>query len=81
MRIDGRTRLFATIGSPVAQVRLPEVMQPVFELLGMNAVWMPLEVDPRHFPQALAALRFVHNLGGMTSRSRSRDRFWSWRIE
>ena len=43
--IDGNTFIFSIVGDPVAQVRLPQVMEVVFRELNMNAVWVPMHVD------------------------------------
>ena len=66
MKIDGSTLLFATPGDPVAQVRLPEVMQIVFEKLGINAVWVPMHADAEGLKAVVQALRSVRNFRGIT---------------
>ncbi len=64
--IDGDTLLFATPGDPVAQVRLPQVMEVVFAALGVNAVWVPMHVDHEGLRVVLQALRTVRNFRGIT---------------
>ncbi len=64
--IDGDTLLFATPGDPVAQVRLPQVMEVVFAALGVNAVWVPMHVDHEGLRAVLQALRTVRNFRGIT---------------
>lgn len=64
--IDGETLIFATPGDPVAQMRLPSVMGPVFAALGINAVWLPLHVDRAGLSLVLQALRSVRNFKGIT---------------
>jgi shikimate dehydrogenase len=64
--IDGDTLLFATPGNPVAQVRLPQVMELVFAELGVNAVWVPMHVDHEGLRVVLQALRTMRNFRGIT---------------
>ncbi len=64
--IDGNTLIFATAGHPVAQVRLPEVMEAVFAALGVNAVWVPMHVEPAGLAVALQGLRTIRNFRGIT---------------
>ncbi|HXM83325.1 MAG TPA: shikimate dehydrogenase [Burkholderiales bacterium] len=64
--IDGNTLIYATPGDPVAQVRLPEVMQVIFEKLGINAVWVPMHVDHEGLRTVVQALRTVRNFRGIT---------------
>jgi len=64
--IDGNTLIYATPGDPVAQVRLPEVMQVVFEKLGINAVWVPMHVDHEGLRTVVEALRTMRNFRGIT---------------
>jgi shikimate dehydrogenase len=64
--IDGNTLIFATPGDPVAQVRLPEVMEAVFAALGVNAVWVPMHVGPEGLVAVLEGLRTIRNFRGIT---------------
>jgi shikimate dehydrogenase len=64
--IDGNTLVFSTAGNPVAQVRLPQVMEVVFRELGINAVWIPMHVDHEGLKVVIHALRTVRNFRGMT---------------
>jgi shikimate dehydrogenase len=65
-RIDGNTLLFATLGNPVSQVRLPAVMGPVFAHLGLNAVWVPMHTPDGALGAVLGTLRSVTNFRGVT---------------
>jgi shikimate dehydrogenase len=64
--IDGDTLIFATPGNPVAQVRLPQVMEVVFAELGVNAVWVPMHVDHEGLRVVLQALCTIRNFRGIT---------------
>jgi shikimate dehydrogenase len=64
--IDGNTLIFATPGNPVAQVRLPQVMEVVFARLGINAVWVPMHVDQEGLRTVVEALRTLRNFRGIT---------------
>ncbi len=64
--LDGSTRLFFTIGHPVAQIRMPRIMPAVFAALGINAAWLTLDIAPGELRAALDGLRRVRNLGGLS---------------
>jgi shikimate dehydrogenase len=66
LEFDGSTRLFFTIGHPVAQIRMPRIMPPVFAALGMNAAWLTLDIAPGALGAALDGLRRVRNLAGLS---------------
>jgi shikimate dehydrogenase len=63
---DGSTRLFFTLGQPASIIRIPRVMAPVFEAIGLNAVWLAMDVAPADLGRVLDGLRRVGNLGGLT---------------
>ncbi|MFH8789335.1 shikimate dehydrogenase family protein [Streptomyces roseoverticillatus] len=63
--ISGATRLFAVIGDPVAQVRAPGLLNPLFRRLGTDAVLVPLHVRPEGLADALRGLRRTRNLDGL----------------
>jgi len=64
--IDGNTLIFATCGNPVAQVRLPQVMEIVFRELKVNAVWVPMHVEHEGLKVLMQALRTMRNFRGLT---------------
>ena len=64
--IDGNTLIFATCGNPVAQVRLPQVMEVVFRELKVNAVWVPMHVEHEGLKVLMQALRTMRNFRGLT---------------
>ena len=53
--IDGKTLVFATPGYPVKQIRLPILMNQVFPALGINAIWIPIEVEPANLSSIFTA--------------------------
>ncbi len=64
--IDGKTLVFATPGYPVKQIRLPILMNQVFPALGINAIWIPIEVEPANLSSIFTAFRHFNNFKGMT---------------
>ncbi len=58
--------LFGTVGNPVAQVRLPQVMEAVFCALGFNAIWVPMHADEAGLAVVVQGLRTIHNFRGIT---------------
>lgn len=63
--ITGATRLFAIIGDPIAQVKSPEVLNPMALAAGRGAVLIPLQVPPPRLVEVFAGLRAVGNLDGL----------------
>ncbi|MGW6743021.1 shikimate dehydrogenase family protein [Streptomyces sp. NPDC055025] len=63
--ISGTTRLFAVLGDPVDQVRAPELLNPLFESLGLDAVLFPVHVRPEHLGEVVRGLRHTGNLDGL----------------
>lgn len=63
--ISGRTRLFAVIGDPVAQVRAPALLNPLFARLGVDAVLVPVHATPEHFPRVIRGLQAMANVDGL----------------
>ncbi|MEW1634670.1 shikimate dehydrogenase [Streptomyces sp. NPDC093801] len=63
--VSGTTRLYAVLGDPVAQVRAPSLMNPLFAELGIDAVLVPVHVRPEHLERVVRGLQRVENLDGM----------------
>ena len=63
--ISGRTRLFAIVGHPIAQVRSPEMITAELRARGHDAILVPLHVLPEDFDACLPQLMRVRNLGGL----------------
>lgn len=62
--ISGRTRLFAVLGDPVAQVKAPAMMNRLFAGRGVEAVFVPVEVSPRDLDAVVDGLKRIGNLDG-----------------
>lgn len=65
MAIDGATRLFAILGTPLKQARSPGRFNALFADLGANAVLLPMEVGPDDAEAAINGLWHVGNFDGM----------------
>jgi shikimate dehydrogenase len=63
--IDGATRLYAIIGDPIAQVRSPQVFNPILAAAGRNAVLVPCHVLPERFEESVRGLMALGNLDGI----------------
>lgn len=62
--ISGRTRLFAVLGDPVAQVMAPAMMNRLFAEHGLDAVLVPVEVSPSDLDAAVDGMKRIGNLDG-----------------
>ncbi|WP_018656661.1 shikimate dehydrogenase family protein [Actinomadura flavalba] len=65
MPISGTTRLYGVLGDPVAQVRAPALLNPLFAELGRDAVLVPVHVGAADLGTVLAGLAAVRNLDGL----------------
>ena len=64
-KITGRTRLYAIVGDPIAQVRSPEIYTERFASMGIDAVLVPMHVPASHFDTIVPALLALGNLDGL----------------
>jgi shikimate dehydrogenase len=64
-KIDGSTRLIGIAGHPIAQVLTPAIMSGLCRRNGVNALCVPLHVEPAGLAALLDGLRGVHNLLGV----------------
>ena len=64
-RISGRARLFAVLGDPVHQVRAPEMLNPVFAELGLDAVLVPVHAPAGHLGEVVRGLQRAGNVDGL----------------
>ena len=64
MTITGTTRVFYILGDPVAQVRAPEVYNPLFREHGIDAVLVPLKLPASALQGFLQHGLAAENIGG-----------------
>ncbi|MEY2890960.1 MAG: hypothetical protein RJA98_868 [Pseudomonadota bacterium] len=65
MTITGTTRVFFVLGHPVAQVRAPEVFNPLFAAHGVDAVLVPAQVAPDRLAAFVQGTLGAHNMDGL----------------
>ncbi|TWI31434.1 shikimate dehydrogenase family protein [Paracoccus sulfuroxidans] len=65
MNIDGKTALYLVVGDPIAQVKSPGLYTDWCVAHGVNAVFVPFQIDATEGAQVFDALRHVPNLGGL----------------
>lgn len=65
MHISGSTRVFFVLGHPVAQVRAPEVFNPIFAAHGIDAALLPIQVAPAALPAFVQGSLQADNVGGL----------------
>jgi shikimate dehydrogenase len=62
--ITGRTRLIVHLGYPTESFKAPMIYNPWFEMKGIEAVVVPVGVEPRNYPDLLKALFRTTNVHG-----------------
>lgn len=65
MDITGTTRVFFILGDPVAQVRAPEVFNPLFRRHGVDAVLVPARVSPANVAGFVRHAFMADNIDGL----------------
>ncbi|MER5355074.1 shikimate dehydrogenase [Kitasatospora sp. NPDC002551] len=63
--VSGRTRLFAVLGDPVAQVRAPALLNPLFAASGVDAVLVPVHAPAERLDEVVRGLKATGNLDGL----------------
>ena len=63
--LDGRSRLYAVWGDPVAQVMTPTLINPIFARHGHNLFAVPFHVTPDGFEATWHAFRAMSNVAGI----------------
>ncbi|MCZ7934790.1 shikimate dehydrogenase [Agrobacterium leguminum] len=63
--ISGSTKTFYMIAHPIHHVRTPEIINPVFEARGIDAIMVPVHFTPEDFKTGWEAIRRTQNLGGI----------------
>lgn len=64
--ISGSTKIVAMLGDPIAQVRTPQAINPLFQAAGANIVCMPLRVSAENLRVVWDGLRAISNVIGFT---------------
>jgi len=64
MRLSGHTRPYAVLGHPIGHSLSPAMHNAAFAELGMDAVYLALDIAPERLAAALPALRDLH-FGGV----------------
>jgi shikimate dehydrogenase len=62
--ITGRTRLIVHLGFPTESFKAPMIYNPWFEMKGIEAVVVPVGVEPPNYPDVLKALFRTTNVHG-----------------
>lgn len=65
VEIRGTTRLYAVLGYPVAQVKAPGMLNPLFAWLGLDAVLVPVLAEPGHLGEVVRGLQRMGNVDGL----------------
>ena len=63
--ITGKTKVFFMIADPIDHVRTPEVLNPLFQARGLDAVMVPIHFTPETFADGWEMMRRIGNLGGV----------------
>ncbi|MBS0247805.1 MAG: shikimate dehydrogenase [Proteobacteria bacterium] len=61
----GSTRLYAVLGHPVDQVMAPSLMNPLFAARQIDAVMVPIEVEPARLGSVIQGLKAIGNFDGL----------------
>jgi shikimate dehydrogenase len=62
--IRGTTVIYPIFGAPVAQVKAPTIYNTLFSQTGVDAVVVPIEVEPGQYPALLKAIFTAKNVPG-----------------
>lgn len=63
--INGETRLYGIVGHPITQAKSPEIITPVLQARGINAVLVPVDIAPADLARVFPALLQIRNLDGL----------------
>ncbi|MEX0405871.1 shikimate dehydrogenase [Aquibium sp. LZ166] len=61
---SGATRVYFVLGHPIAQVKAPSGMTRMFEQSGIDAIVVPIDVQPADFPAFFKAVAPLRNVDG-----------------
>lgn len=62
---SGSTRIVPIVGHPIAQVKAPVRVTRAFEARGVDAICVPIHVQPGNFNRFMEAFRHFENAGGL----------------
>lgn len=63
--ITGSTDVYLILGDPVEQVLAPEIFNPLFALIGINAVLVPVCIAPEHLAVFVKTVFLAKNVKGL----------------
>lgn len=63
MILDGKTKVYGIFGYPVKHSKSPTFQTAAFQHLGINAVYVPFEVNPENLQKAVESLKILKILG------------------
>jgi shikimate dehydrogenase len=63
--ISERSRLFGIVGHPIEQVRSPEMVTAEFVSRGLDAILLPIHIQPDNFDNCIKQLKCIENLDGL----------------
>lgn len=62
--IDGNTRIMGVIGDPIAQIKTPQAINPIFAQQGANILCVPMHIRADDLATAVTGLRAQSNVIG-----------------
>lgn len=65
LNLNGKSRIYAVFGDPVAQVQTPHMINPLFEKHGKNCFAVPFHVTPPMLGDVWEVFRRFSNLAGI----------------
>jgi len=66
LTITGKTAVYGILAHPIDHVRAPMVFNPAYERHGIDAVMVPFHVLPEDLAAAIAGMKAMRSLGGLT---------------
>ena len=65
LKITGKTRVYMTVGYPISQVKSPGDITEFFQRRNVDAVHIPLEVQPKGINEFIAGVTSYSNVDGL----------------
>lgn len=62
--VDGTSRILGVIGDPIAQIKTPEAVNPLFMQRGIRLICVPLHIRSNDLETAWAGLKAINNIAG-----------------